>query len=378
MHVCGKEVARRRSSIPWYERYARRIEDSRLPASKAAREAYATTAGEDGYHLLDLLESAPAGVADLAAVKVLKRVWERHFSRGDGPNSDGAWVRLRPERELAKAAEATESPYDPDARYRSRFGVEWTGYLAHLTETCEAGAPHLITHVDTTPATVHEVKRVEAIHQALADKRLLPGEHLADAAYIDAKLLVKVREEHAVELIGPPQRDASWQARTDGAFTAEAFDIDWEGRRVRCPQGHASNSWREYEDDARGAYVVARFNSATCRACPLRARCTRSGKQGRSLHLHPREAHAAIGAMRERLASDAGRELYALRAGIEGTISQGVRALGLRRARYRGLAKVHLQHVATATAMNIDRVTNFLAGRPVERTRTSRFAALRA
>ena len=256
--------------------------------------------------------------------------------------------------------------------------MEWTGYLAHLTETCEAGEPHLITHVDTTPATVHEVKRVEAIHQALADKGLLPGEHLADAAYIDAKLLVKVREEHAVELIGPPRRDASWQARTDGAFTAEAFDIDWDRRRVRCPQGHASNSWREYEDDARGAYVVARFNSATCRACPLRVRCTRSGKQGRSLHLHPREAHAAIGAMRERLASEAGRELYALRAGVEGTISQGVRALGLRRARYRGLAKVHLQHVATATAMNIDRVTNFLAGRPVERTRTSRFAALRA
>lgn len=82
--------------------------------------------------------------------------------------------------------------------------------------------------------------------------------------------------------------------------------------------------------------------------------------------------------MRERLASNAGRELYALRAGVEGTISQGVRALGLRRARYRGLARVHLQHVATAAAMNIDRVTNFLAGRPVERTRRSRFAALRA
>lgn len=154
--------------------------------------------------------------------------------------------------------------------------------------------------------------------------------------------------------------------------------IDWDKKRACCPQGHESNSWREYEDDARGAYVVARFATATCRACPLRSRCTRSGKQGRSLHLHPRDAHEAIRAMRERLASNAGRELYALRAGVEGTISQGVRALGLRRARYRGLARVHLQHVATAAAMNIDRVTNFLAGRPVERTRRSRFAALRA
>ena len=365
----------------WYERYARRIEDSRLPGNKAAREAYAKTVGEDGYHLLDLLDAAPPGLADLPAVAVLKRVWERHFSRDNDSGGDGAAgtrVRLRPERELAKAAEATESPYDPDARYRSRFGVEWTGYLAHLTETCEENEPHLITHVDTTPATVHEVRRVEAIHDALAAKDLLPGEHLADAAYIDAKLLVKVREEHGVSMIGPPRRDASWQARTAGGFTNEAFAIDWDKKRACCPQGHESNSWREYEGDARGAYVVARFATATCRACPLRSHCTRSGKQGRSLHLHPRDAHEAIGAMRERLASNAGRELYALRAGVEGTISQGVRALGLRRARYRGLARVHLQHVATAAAMNIDRVTNFLADRPVEHTRTSRFAALSA
>src|SRR5690606_30100723 len=157
----------------WYERYARRIEDSRLPASKAAREAYATTVGEDGYHLLGLLEAAPPGLACLQSVRALTRVWERHYQR-EGSSDDevvaGGRVRFRPERELAKAAEATESPYDPDARYRSRFGVEWTGYLAHLTETCEAGEPHLITHVDTTPATVHEVKRVEAIHQALAEK----------------------------------------------------------------------------------------------------------------------------------------------------------------------------------------------------------------
>jgi IS5 family transposase len=285
---------------------------------------------------------------------------------------------LRPERDLARAADATESPDEPDARYRSRYAVEWTGYLAHLTETCEEDAPHLITHVDTTPATVHEVRRVEAIHQALAAKDLLPGEHLADAAYIDAKLLVKVRNEHGVQLIGPPRKDASWQARTEGAFTNEDFAIDWDRERVCCPQGHESNSWRTYEDEARGQYILVRFQDATCRACPAREHCTRSPRQGRSLHLHPREAHDAITSMRDYLAGDAGHKVYGLRAGVEGTISQGVRAFGLRHARYRGLAKVHLQHVATAAAMNIDRVTAFLEGRPLESTRTSRFAALRA
>jgi IS5 family transposase len=81
---------------------------------------------------------------------------------------------------------------------------------------------------------------------------------------------------------------------------------------------------------------------------------------------------------RSRLTTAEGRRLYARRAGIEGTISQGVRAFGLRRARYRGLAKTHLQHVATAAALNLGRLGTWLRAAPRATTRTSRFAALAA
>ena len=67
---------------------------------------------------------------------------------------------------------------------------------------------------------------------------------------------------------------------------------------------------------------------------------------------------------------------YQQRAGVEGTLSQGVRAYGLRRTRYRGLAKTHLQHLATAAALNVDRLVAWLEERPCATTRTSRFAAL--
>ena len=73
-----------------------------------------------------------------------------------------------------------------------------------------------------------------------------------------------------------------------------------------------------------------------------------------------------------------GRRRYARRAGIEGTISQGVRAFGLRRGRYRGLAKTHLQHVATAAAINLERLAAWFQAIPRATTRTSRFAALAA
>ena len=60
---------------------------------------------------------------------------------------------------------------------------------------------------------------------------------------------------------------------------------------------------------------------------------------------------------------------------VEGTISQGVRAFGLRRSRYRGLARTHLQHVATAAAIDLARLGDWLRAIPRAATRVSRFAA---
>src|ERR687884_385585 len=67
----------------WCERYARRVEDGRLPRSAAEREAYARTVGEDGFALLDRLDepATPEDLRRLPKVEVLRRVWARHFAR---------------------------------------------------------------------------------------------------------------------------------------------------------------------------------------------------------------------------------------------------------------------------------------------------------
>ena len=67
---------------------------------------------------------------------------------------------------------------------------------------------------------------------------------------------------------------------------------------------------------------------------------------------------------------------YHVRAGIEGTLSQGVRAFDMRRSRYIGLAKTGLQQVCTAVAMNVSRIVRWQAGVPRAKTRVTRFAAL--
>ncbi len=69
---------------------------------------------------------------------------------------------------------------------------------------------------------------------------------------------------------------------------------------------------------------------------------------------------------------------YNHRAGVEGPFSQGVRAVGLRRSRYRGLAKTHLQNTAVASAINLQRLADWFGEVPKAQTRISRFAQLRA
>jgi hypothetical protein len=74
--------------------------------------------------------------------------------------------------------------------------------------------------------------------------------------------------------------------------------------------------------------------------------------------------------------SEVWKKRYSCRAGIEGTLSQGIRGFGLRRCRYLGQVKTHLQHVFTAAAMNLARLDAWLHGRPRAQTRQSRLTAL--
>src|SRR5574341_716898 len=369
--------------LAWYERYSRRIEEARLPKDTAAREAYAHTVGEDGFRLLDLLETpeAPVGLRELPHMEALRRTWQRHYERTACEQaSPGApperRVRFKASRELPPAAEGIESPYDVEARYRHKRDTAWTGYMVHVSETCEPTAPHLLTHVHTTPATVHEAQCTEPIQQALIDKDVPPQDHLVDAAYISSELLVHSRDEQGILLRGPTRPSQGWQTQVEGAYTVEQFEVDWDQQQVRCPQGHLSVAWWEHGGGQGSRPIIVEFDKHVCGTCPVRSCCTRAKHTGRRLRLPPQDQYEALAAAQTWYASEEGQQLYTQRAGVEGTLSQGVRAFGLRRTRYWGVAKTHLQHVAIAAAINLDRIVAWLDERPLAQTRTSRFAAL--
>ena len=369
----------------WYERYGRRIEESRLPKSEAARMDLAEQVGHDGFVLLDALAGAgaptagaptagaPTELTSLPTTETLRQVWERHYER----TAQGK-ARWRAGPQLSRAAGAIESPYDTQARHSTKRDTVWTGYKAHLSETCDTDLPHLITHVHTTVATTQDVSCTEDIHKGLEGKDLLPRMHLVDTGYVDAELLVNSRQAYGVALLGPPRTDNSWQAR-EGGYDLSRFLVDWEHERVTCPEGKTSVLWSMYRTKPYNYPVVkARFHRADCAGCAQRHRCIRSGVgNARTLTLPWRSQYEALVQARTQLASEPGRSDYRQRAGVEGTISQAVRVSGLRQARYHGLAKTHLQHLATAAALNIGRVVAHWQGKEPARTRVSRFARAR-
>jgi transposase len=341
--------------------------------------------GEDGFYLLDQLAAptTPAPLRELASVKTLTLIWAQQYERpmehtpADGSAGRRA-VRWKELKELPRAAAQLESPYDLDARYRTKQELHWLGYLVHYTETCDRHKPSLITHVHTTPATVHDSQCTALIQDALVQRQLPPREHIVDAGYIDAELLVNSTRDHNITLVGPTHPKAGWQTKVPGAYSHDQFFVNWERQQVRCPQGKWSLPWRERREPSRDPWFAAHFRTQDCAACPTRHLCTRSPHQARFLKLLPRAQHEALQTARATHATTAGQKRYARRAGIEGTISQSVRAFGARRSRYRGLPKTHLQHVLTAVAINVRRIIAWFDKRPKAATRTSHFAALAA
>jgi hypothetical protein len=123
-----------------------------------------------------------------------------------------------------------------------------------------------------------------------------------------------------------------YQAET--GYDLTRFSIDREARTVTCPQGRISSSWTPLQDAGKSLIKVM-FSLRDCKVCPSRPSCT--GTTRRTLTLHPRERMQALLAARQRENTDAFKDRYRHRAGIEGIHSEasacdGLAALALYRS----------------------------------------------
>ena len=182
---------------------------------------------------------------------------------------------------------------------------------------------------------------------------------------------MRSQQNSGIALVGPVLPDTSWQAKAGKGFDVAHFHLDWQAKLATCPQGQSSHRW-----SLAGEAIEVIFAREVCTVCPMRSHCTKSSTTGRVLHVRPHAAHEALQARRHEQETPAFRQAYQTRAGIEGTLSQAVRGMGIRRARYDGLHKTLVQHVVTAVAINLVRIDAVLTQTPRGKTRQSNFMRL--
>jgi transposase len=354
----------------WYERYSRILTTFRLPRGKEKQQELAFAIGADGFYLLEKVQqaAAPKTIDQLAEIDWLKQVWGQQFHQAP------SGIRWRTPQEMPPGAEQIASPHDVEARHTARKSQSWTGYQVHLTETCEPDAPHLITDVQTEPATTAEITVLPDIQQDLAGRDLLPSDQLVDSGYIAGHTLVSSQEKYGLNLLGPVVDDTSWQAHTPDGFTADRFQLDWASQQAVCPEGQRSRYWSEGTNEYGHPVLHIQFARSLCRTCPARPRCTQARTTGRTLHLSLYVE--AIRQRRQEQQTAAFKTQYSQRAGIEGTISAAVRTYGARRSRYIGQSKTTLQELLIATAINLKRSARWLMGDRPEGTRPPGLACL--
>ena len=358
----------------WYGFYGPRFEEYRLPQEQKEREAMHLKIGQNGMYLLEMIyePSAPEWLSQLPSVQLLRQIWIQQFyidREGQLYIRMGKRINQPPNHLLIV------SPYDPEARMRIKRGMKWSGYSAHFTESCDENLPLILTNVITTPATTSDKKVTPQVHRDLEKKGLLPSEHFVDTAYNDADLIVESREKE-IEMVAPVQLNTTWQAKDENAYDISHFTIDWEKKKLTCPKGWDSINWMETKSRYGQNLIAAYFSLTCCMACDARVLCTRSKNSPRQISFHQKAQFLALEAARKYQKTEAFKKRYHQRAGIEGAISQAVRAFDFRRSRYIGRAKNHLQNVATAAAMNLTRLAAWLDDVPRAKTRQSRFAAL--
>ena len=242
---------------------------------------------------------------------------------------------------------------DPDASYNAHKGQ---GYMAQIVETyCEddsneavAATPDLITHVEVHKMTVHDGHRLADALDDLSERALTPAVMLGDSHYGSSDNMALTREQN-INLVAPARPP---KGAVSGRLTLEDFTLNEEGLVLRCP-----NNVEPVSASLAKAKLQARFDLSICQKCPDILRCPvqAAKRDGQFSRFQYTPARAANQKRRLYEQSDAFRDVYRWRAGIEATMSRLKYQMNLAHLRIRGMPAMRYVVNLRALGLNIRR-----------------------
>jgi len=333
-----------------WERYVQSKLDYRTQASllKVKMEQ----AGADALRLLEWVgQLSDPTIAQGKQVQLLQRVWGENFL------FDAQKVLQQRE---AQPPGAVHNPHEPEAQWAAKGAgkarKEHTGYKVQVAETVKEvqlgrGEPtqNFLTAVVTQDAIGSDEAGQTLVEAEQAEMGLEKAPVLyVDGAYVSAEKLAQAQAQ-GHEIIGPAQP----APKKEGKFSVEDFRITVEERKAICPAGKENTQCSRLVEETTGKVSYRIEFSTHCHECPLRGQCVGENQKHRTILVG--EHHSHLQARRQEQKTEAFREKAKHRNAIEGTQSEMVRGHGLRRARYRGKAKVRLQNYLIGAACNAKR-----------------------
>jgi len=251
-------------------------------------------------------------------------------------------------------SDSLQNPSDPDASYSGHKGQ---GYQVQVMETYtdtddkdqKARTLNLITHVAVERAHESDAKALLPAIESAQQRDLEPKQLLADSLY-GSDENVATAKGNGVEVVAPPMG-----SEKEGTLGLSDFRLEKSGKVVSCPQGHAP-----IRVTKKKARYCAAFDLARCNGCPNRSICPgKAGKKASYLRFTDKQLRIAL--RRSDVDTDAFKDRYRWRAGVEATMSEFDRRTGVKRLRVRGYKAVRFSATLKALGLNILRAAAVMA-----------------